>query len=157
MELFGPSGRDCPCRGETPAGLAFRERLTGFVHGLCCPANSRFFWENETGRRWEFSFQLQRSSSEPRRFKDRSVVLVTQVPNEHSEAESVFPARSLLEGYGLTDREVDVVREVYRGRSNKDIADLFRIAEPTVKSHLGSVYEKTGSASRTALLFKLSL
>lgn len=52
---------------------------------------------------------------------------------------------------GLTDREIDVLRLVVRGRSNKQMAgDLF-ISEDTVKTHLRHVYEKVGFSSRAGL------
>ena len=42
----------------------------------------------------------------------------------------------------LTPREMDVLRLVAMGRSNKEIADVLGIAEETVKSHVGSVLSK---------------
>jgi NarL family two-component system response regulator LiaR len=49
----------------------------------------------------------------------------------------------------LTEREMDVLRCIARGRSNKEIgADLF-ISEKTVKTHVGSILDKLGLADRT--------
>jgi NarL family two-component system response regulator LiaR len=49
----------------------------------------------------------------------------------------------------LTEREMDVLRCLARGRSNKEIgADLF-ISEKTVKTHVGSILDKLGLADRT--------
>ena len=49
----------------------------------------------------------------------------------------------------LTEREMDVLRCLARGRSNKEIgADLF-ISEKTVKTHVGSILGKLGLADRT--------
>lgn len=49
----------------------------------------------------------------------------------------------------LTDRELEVLRCLARGRSNKEIgADLF-ISEKTVKSHVGNILSKLGLADRT--------
>jgi len=49
----------------------------------------------------------------------------------------------------LTDREVDVVRRLVRGMSNKEIGADLRIAEKTVKTHISSILAKLGLADRT--------
>lgn len=50
----------------------------------------------------------------------------------------------------LTAREVEVLRLIGLGGSNKDIArDLF-ISEHTVANHVRSILMKTGSSNRTA-------
>ena len=50
----------------------------------------------------------------------------------------------------LTSRELDVLRLVGRGASNREIARDLRIGEATVKSHLLHVFEKLGVADRTS-------
>ncbi|WP_127818534.1 response regulator transcription factor [Microbacterium sp. CPCC 204701] len=50
---------------------------------------------------------------------------------------------------GLTPREVDVLRLVATGHSNKQIATALGIGESTVKTHLLKVFEKLGVADRT--------
>jgi NarL family two-component system response regulator LiaR len=49
----------------------------------------------------------------------------------------------------LTEREMEVLRLVARGCSNKGIALNLVIAEKTVKAHVGSILNKLGAASRT--------
>ena len=49
----------------------------------------------------------------------------------------------------LTPRELDILRGVSGGRSNRSIAEHLGISEPTVKFHLSSVYRKLGFANRT--------
>ena len=49
----------------------------------------------------------------------------------------------------LTDRETEVLRQIARGCSNKDIAQNLVIAEKTVKAHVGSILNKLGVTSRT--------
>ena len=54
------------------------------------------------------------------------------------------------DGHGLTARELDVLRLVASGRSNRDIAAALVISEHTVARHLQNIYAKLGVSSRTA-------
>jgi DNA-binding NarL/FixJ family response regulator len=61
-------------------------------------------------------------------------------------------AAHLAEHYGdevLTDREIEVLRQVANGNRNRDIADKLFISEETVKVHVKHVMEKLGAADRT--------
>jgi DNA-binding NarL/FixJ family response regulator len=49
----------------------------------------------------------------------------------------------------LTPREVDVLRVIGDGSTNRQIARTLNISEKTVKNHLRIIYEKTGAADRT--------
>lgn len=58
--------------------------------------------------------------------------------------------------YGLTDRELEVLKEVTQGSSNKNIAKKLYISEKTVKNHLTSIFQKLGVNDRTqAALFAI--
>jgi DNA-binding CsgD family transcriptional regulator/tetratricopeptide (TPR) repeat protein len=50
---------------------------------------------------------------------------------------------------GLTAREIDVLRLLVRGRSNRDIAAELSITENTAANHVRSILIKTGAANRT--------
>jgi DNA-binding NarL/FixJ family response regulator len=49
----------------------------------------------------------------------------------------------------LTDRELDVLRRVAKGNSNKIIASDLNISEHTVKNHLKSILSKLDASDRT--------
>jgi len=49
----------------------------------------------------------------------------------------------------LTEREIEVLREVAGGNKNKDIANKLFISEETVKVHVKHIMEKLGAADRT--------
>jgi len=51
--------------------------------------------------------------------------------------------------YGLTSREIQILRLVAAGASNAAIAKELWITEQTVKFHLSNVYRKLGVATRT--------
>jgi two-component system nitrate/nitrite response regulator NarL len=53
--------------------------------------------------------------------------------------------------YGLTAREIEIVRAIAEGKSNRDIATQLGISLQTVKHHLTSVFDKTGTSSRLEL------
>ena len=53
--------------------------------------------------------------------------------------------------HGLTRREVEVLRLVAAGRSNREVADALFISVPTVKRHLTTILGKVGVPSRSAL------
>ncbi|HUF37041.1 MAG TPA: response regulator transcription factor [Anaerolineales bacterium] len=49
----------------------------------------------------------------------------------------------------LTEREIEVLRLLAKGRSNKEIAQELVIGEKTVKTHVSNVLSKLGVVSRT--------
>jgi DNA-binding NarL/FixJ family response regulator len=53
-------------------------------------------------------------------------------------------------GRSLSLREMEVLGQASRGRSNKEIADALHITEATVKSHFVHIFAKLGVADRTA-------
>ena len=58
------------------------------------------------------------------------------------------PARG-AEADALTPREMDVLRQIARGRANKEIAHDLGIAEKTVKTHVSNILQKLHLADRT--------
>jgi DNA-binding NarL/FixJ family response regulator len=51
--------------------------------------------------------------------------------------------------HGLTERELEVLKLVSAGRTNRNIADALTISEKTVARHLTNIYGKLGLTSRT--------
>jgi NarL family two-component system response regulator LiaR len=66
------------------------------------------------------------------------------------------PTKTPLTAEPLTGREVDVLRLVAQGRSNRDIAEELVITEMTVRTHVSNILSKLHLASRTqAALYAL--
>jgi DNA-binding NarL/FixJ family response regulator len=49
----------------------------------------------------------------------------------------------------LTEREIQVLREVAAGNANKMVAQLLNISEETIKAHMKSILSKLGANDRT--------
>jgi len=53
------------------------------------------------------------------------------------------------QGNELTEREIEVLRQLARGYTNREIADALFISEETVKTHVGNILSKLHLAHRT--------
>jgi HD-GYP domain-containing protein (c-di-GMP phosphodiesterase class II) len=67
------------------------------------------------------------------------------------DAQGVRAPRKKAWPGGLSDREVEVVRMVAVGRTNKDIGVLLRMSPRTAQKHVMNVYDKLGLESRAGL------
>ena len=54
--------------------------------------------------------------------------------------------------YKLTNREMNIIKEIAHGHSNKDIAAKLSITERTVKAHLTNIFSKLGLKNRYQLI-----
>ncbi|MCR5477065.1 MAG: response regulator transcription factor [Lachnospiraceae bacterium] len=85
---------------------------------------------------------------------------ILEVMERTMAGESVYPDHTPVVELGntvsteLTDRELDVLRELTDGASNKEIADSLGISERTVKMHINNMLAKTGFRSRLELAIK---
>ena len=61
----------------------------------------------------------------------------------------------LRENYHLTDREMEIVLQVYQGLSNAEIAKKLYVSEITIKKHIQSIFQKMRVKSRTALIHRI--
>ena len=73
--------------------------------------------------------------------------LLQKVTALKERAESL-PVRAPAYPDGLTHREVEVLRLVAAGRTDREIAEELIIAIRTVTTHVGNILNKTASANR---------
>jgi LuxR family transcriptional regulator, maltose regulon positive regulatory protein len=64
-----------------------------------------------------------------------------------AESESSHAVASTIET--LSDREIEVLRAMREGKSNKEIAVTLFVAPSTVKTHLKNIFAKMGVSNRT--------
>jgi DNA-binding NarL/FixJ family response regulator len=100
-------------------------------------------------------YQAVRAGAKAYLLKDAPLDELLNVIRRVHAGETCIPAAlaaklaSRMSGQALTGREVDVLKLLARGRSNKEIgSDLF-VSETTVKTHVRSIFTKLNVLSRT--------
>lgn len=73
-----------------------------------------------------------------------------------AQGQMVFPraaqrwlAQPPQTGPGLSEREIEVLRNAAEGRTNSEIAAILSVSENTVRFHLKNIYEKLNVKNRT--------
>jgi len=64
-------------------------------------------------------------------------------------------ARPLRERFSLHEREMDVVKLLCGGATDKDLAEILFISERTLKGYLHNIFQKMGVQNRAALICKV--
>ena len=57
---------------------------------------------------------------------------------------------------GLTDRQMEALGLMVRGKSNRDIASLLGLSEGTVKIHLSRIFKRLGVSSRAQAMLAVA-
>lgn len=82
---------------------------------------------------------------------------IREVMERTMAGESVYPEKQPTVSLGnavsteFTEREIEILRELVAGLSNKEIADKLNIESSTVKMHISNMLQKTGYHSRLEL------
>ncbi|MBQ6734208.1 MAG: response regulator transcription factor [Lachnospiraceae bacterium] len=93
-------------------------------------------------------------------YKEGARASILDVMNRTMAGESVYPDRTPRIRFGeifsddLTERELDVLREIVRGSTNAEIAESLCLSAATVKSYVNEIMSKTGFRTRTGLAVK---
>lgn len=76
----------------------------------------------------------------------REVTVEIPVP---ASADPVVPDAARIEALGITPRELEVLKLIAEGLSNKEMAERLFVSENTVKTHTSRVFDKLGASRRT--------
>ena len=86
-----------------------------------------------------------------RQFAPECVTLSSVAVPKGAAGGKIDPAR-----IGLTERQVEVLRLMAQGKSNRDIAALLGLSEGTVKVHMTAILKALGVSSRTQAMVAIS-
>jgi two-component system, NarL family, response regulator len=87
--------------------------------------------------------------------KDSSMGEITDTIRKVHRGERILPPRietqlgKRLRREDLTQRELEVLQHIVKGRTNKEISSALVISEDTVKAHLKTLFVKLGVSART--------
>lgn len=68
--------------------------------------------------------------------------------------EKVIEEKSNRKDFGLTEREVEIVEELSKGLTNREIARKLFLTEGTVKNYISNIYSKLDVTGRHKAVFK---
>ena len=74
--------------------------------------------------------------------------ILTRAPVHPPQEPAPIGARAAAR-LGLTERQIEVLRLMMQGKSNKEIGRALDVAEPTVKNHVTAVLRALGASNRT--------
>ena len=78
-------------------------------------------------------------------------ILQTLAGRDLNKENAASLPESSFDPSGYSERELDIIKAVAEGLSNKEIADKLYISEGTVKNYISNILSKEGLAHRTAL------
>jgi len=97
---------------------------------------------------WHLSFWLPVSLPTP---NQEQGVRFLSLPLQEWLDHMLLPREKLYEHYGLTSREIDILRGILQGKRIQTIARENFISLPTVKYHINQLYTKMGVEDREEL------
>ena len=90
-------------------------------------------------------------------YKEVQEAPMLEVMDRTMAGENIFPDSPPVASIGMakstefTERELDVLRRLAEGLTDKEIADALHLSVTTVRYHVNNLISKTGSSSRTEL------
>jgi DNA-binding NarL/FixJ family response regulator len=142
--------------------LMYRGRLMGFLHVDQCDY-ARLWTVNEINLLTRIANQLAIAMSQARLYQivetqsnsiDKLTELCTQLSSVVSSTRDFSERQESREKVRvhLSIREIEVLRHVANGKSNREIADTLSITEGTTEVHVSRLRKKLNLSSRAALV-----
>ena len=66
-----------------------------------------------------------------------------------------MPWKKIQEVFNLTRREIDILRLLFQGKSDKEMAEELFVSVYTIKDHLGNIRKKMQVFTRTRIITKV--
>jgi len=91
-------------------------------------------------------------------YKDENNENIIEIINRTMNGEHIYPTDTPLVKFGnvtnhdLTDRELEILKEMITGDSNQEIANRLFVSQGTIKRHVENLLLKTGFHTRTELV-----
>jgi DNA-binding CsgD family transcriptional regulator len=89
-----------------------------------------------------------------RRETVRETVVVREVLVPAEAPAPFAPNTARQQALGITARELEILTQVARGLSNREIATQLFVSENTVKTHCARAFDKLGAARRTQAVLR---
>ncbi len=86
--------------------------------------------------------------TEDKQFQNKTIECAIIVDEKRKETKIT---QKQYDNLGLTTREIEIVKLVLGGLSNREIGEQLYIAESTVKKHMSNIFEKLGVKNREQL------
>ena len=99
--------------------------------------------------------RIDQMSFEIRNYLLRLEVIHKKKPNEATTSETSF--HYLVENYGLTQREAEIMELIETGIGNEEIAEKLFVSRNTIKFHIKNIFIKLDVRNRVQALHKMTM
>lgn len=144
---------DCACVGRR---LLLRERNAGrrfAIHALALDSDQALFVVISSVCRWP---RVDLAKLLVAELVGRAETLVAHMGSAAGGATPVIESRPEEIWYGFTAREVDILKLIANGMSNKQIARELGSSANTVRNQIHALFRKTGVVNRTELALRVA-
>jgi len=134
------------CQGETAANAGEDAMKPSTIRRELLSEHARI-----RGRIDEVRLAALQMDGRERRIELRAATAYRSAGDVGASVRRLDHARRQSQSFGLTHRELEIVRAVVNGDTNREIAARLSISQNTVKRHLMHIFNKIGASNRVEL------